>query len=68
MNESDLDMAGAVDTLAIDMEKIALALHKYADRKGREEWLSHALEMLGASKVAQGWAEALYRIAEDGND
>jgi len=68
MNESDLEMAGAMDLVAIDMEKIALALHKYADGKGREEWQAHAGEMLGAAKIAQGWAEALYRIAEGGND
>lgn len=68
MNESDLEIAGAMDSVAIEMEKMALALHKYSDRKDREEWRAHAGEMLGAAKIAQGWAEALYRIAEGCNE
>lgn len=68
MNESDLEIAGAMDSIAIEMEKVALALLKYSDQKDREEWKAHASEMLGAAKIAQGWAEALYRIAEGCNE
>jgi hypothetical protein len=66
MSEDDLKLADEIDALSIAMETAAMSLHKYSAEG--DVWRTHALELLGAAKVAQGWAEALYRIAEGGDD